>query len=231
MLRVGLTGGLGSGKSAVALVWADAGVPVIDADALGRALMEPGQAVHAAIVAAFGPGVVSADGALDRAELAREAFGGNRLAELNRIVHPGVIEAQQQQLARLAGEGRHPLAVVESALIFEASEASQAPTGASARQEPTAPGWRTRFDCIVLVTAPLEVRVERYIARVAGPDPSNEAKERLRSDALRRIAAQLPEEWKRERSDYVIENSRTLVLLRREALALLGKLKEQAERY
>jgi dephospho-CoA kinase len=227
MLRVGLTGGLGSGKSAVALVWADAGIPVIDADALGRALMEPGQAVHAAIVAAFGPDVVSADGALDRAALAREAFGGNRLAELNRIVHPAVIEAQQQQLARLAAEGRHPVAVVESALIFEASEA---PAGESAGREPTAPGWRERFDRIVLVTAPREVRVERYIARVAGPDPSSEEKERLRSDALRRIAAQLPEGWKRERSDYVIENSRTLVLLRREALALLGKLKEQAER-
>ncbi len=227
MLKVGLTGGLGSGKSAVALVWADAGIPVLDADALGRALMEPGQAVYAAIVAAFGPGVVGPGGALDRAALAREAFAGDRLAELNRIVHPAVIEAQRQQLARLAHEGGHALAVVESALIFEASEPSSEASGTEA---PTAPGWRERFDRIVLVTAPEDVRIERYAARVAGPHAPDEELERLRRDARRRIAAQLPEEWKRERSDYVIENNRTLVLLRREALALLRQLKEQAER-
>ncbi len=220
MLRVGLTGGMGSGKSAVALVWAHAGVPIIEADALGRALMEPGQPVHAAIAAAFGPSVICADGRLDRAALAREAFAGGRLPELNRIVHPAVIAAQKHELTRLAAEGVHALAVVESALIFEASGTQD--------NEGTAPSWRERFHKLVLVTAPEKTRIERFVTRVAAPEASNEDKQRLRSDARRRIAAQLPDSWKRERVDYIIENNRTLVLLRREALAVLERLRSAA---
>ena len=152
MLRVGLTGGMGSGKSAVALVWAAEGVPVLHADELGRALMQPGQPVYHRIVEAFGPGVVLPSGELDRAALAREAFANSRLPELNRIVHPAVIAAQERELEVLAATGAHSLAVVESALIFEASGAH-------------APGWRERFDKLVLVTAPEPLRIERFVRR------------------------------------------------------------------
>src|SRR5580692_5427782 len=96
MLRVGLTGGLGSGKSTVAAALRERGAQVIEADELGRALMEPGQAVYQQIVRTFGPELVSADGRLDRPRLAKLAFKGGRLDELNSIVHPAVIAAQQQ---------------------------------------------------------------------------------------------------------------------------------------
>ena len=223
MLKVGLTGGLGSGKSAVAMVWAAAGVPVLQADALGRELMQPGQAVYAAIVEAFGPHVVAGDGQLDRAALAREAFEGGALQRLNAIVHPAVIAAQAAEFHRLAATGQHPVAAVESALIFEASGDAQQPG-----TPPTVPGWRQRFDVLVLVAAPGATRIERFIARVGGPGASPHTQAELRQDARRRMAAQLPEPWKRERCDYVIENDRTLVLLRREALRVLAALRERA---
>lgn len=262
MLRVGLTGGLGSGKSAVAAVWRAEGVPVLEADALGRALMQPGEAVYESIIRVFGPGVVGPGGQLDRSALAREAFAGDRLAELNRLVHPAVLAAQESALARLTAEGGHLLAVVESALIFEASGveasgaaevsgldsegAAEAPAmndssgfkapgnepgknaAASPAQLPTAPGWRGRFDRLVLIAAPEAVRLERFVARMAIPDANEAEREKLRADGRRRMAAQLSEEWKRVRCDYVIENDRTLVLLRREALGVLSALRHDA---
>ena len=229
MLRVGLTGGVGSGISAVALVWAEAGVPVLQADALGRAMMEPGAPVYQAIVEQFGPGVVEPGGQLNRAALAREAFAGGRLPELNEIVHPAVIAAQDRELDRLEAAGRDRIAVVESALIFEASGEALGELPRLRGQAPaTAPGWRRRFGALVLVAAPEAVRVERFALRVGGPDASEAERARLREDARRRIAAQMPEASKRARCDYVIENTRTLVLLRREALRVLAALRERA---
>ena len=230
MLRVGLTGGIGSGKSAVARLWAEEGVPVLEADALGRALMQPGEAVYAAIVERFGAKVVAPAGQLDRAALAREAFAGGGLAALNGIVHPAVVAAQQAAFAELEATGLHPLAVVESALIFEASgEASDEATG-KPHGPASVPGWRDRFDRIVLVAAPEPLRIERFVLRVGGPDAPAQEKERLREDARRRLAAQLPEAWKRPRCDYIIENDRTLVLLRRRALEVLRELRADADR-
>jgi dephospho-CoA kinase len=241
MLRVGLTGGLGSGKSAVSRVWAEEGVPILEADALGRALMQPGEPVYARIVQRFGPQVVDADGRLDRAALASAAFAGGGLADLNAIVHPAVIAAQQAEFARLEAVGTHPLAVVESALIFEASgdgpqdgvqdgpqEASDEPSDLPRRAATSVPGWRARFDRLVLVTAPEALRVERFVRRVAGPHATPAEQARLRADALRRIAAQLPDDWKRPRCDYIIDNDRTLVLLRRRALEVLRALQGDA---
>ena len=100
MLRVGLTGGLGSGKCTVAAMLRELGAQVIEADALGRALMEPGHPSTPQIVAHFGPEVVSPDGRLNRARLAELAFREGRLQELNAIVHPPVIEAQRRGWTR-----------------------------------------------------------------------------------------------------------------------------------
>ena len=102
MLRVGLTGGLGSGKSTAARLFAALGAHVLQSDAIGRELMEPGQAVYAAIAAHFGDGVVLADGRLDRGKLARIAFADGRVEELNAIVHPAVI-AREAELVRRFG--------------------------------------------------------------------------------------------------------------------------------
>src|ERR1700677_4841866 len=96
MLRVGLTGGLGSGKSTVAGIFAELGAAVIGADQLGRELMEPGKPLDGAIVERFGPVVVRGDGSLDRRALAVLAFQENQADALNRIVHPAVVAAQQE---------------------------------------------------------------------------------------------------------------------------------------
>jgi dephospho-CoA kinase len=93
MLRVGLTGGLGSGKSTVAGYLHELGAHVIEADALGRALMEPGQPVYTEIVRVFGREIVGVNGRLNRALLAELAFRGSRLQDLNAIVHPATIAA------------------------------------------------------------------------------------------------------------------------------------------
>lgn len=209
MLRVGLTGGLGSGKSSVARVWAEEGVPVLEADAIGRSLMAPGTPVHAAIIEAFGADVMLPDGRLDRSALAREAFRGGRLAELNRIVHPAVLAEQERHL-RLLGEAGCALAVIESALIFEVAQEGRP--------------WRERFDKLVLVTAPEEARVARFAARA----PDAEQHTEIAAEARRRIAAQMPDAAKRDAADFVIDNSRTLVLLRREALRVLRALQQAA---
>jgi len=119
MLRVGLTGGLGSGKSTVAEYLRELGAEVVEADALGRELMEPGQRVYDEIVRGFGPEVVNPDGRLNRARLAGLAFNGGRLKDLNAIVHPAVIEAQRRWMDEVFARDPAAVAVVESALIFE----------------------------------------------------------------------------------------------------------------
>lgn len=209
MLRVGLTGGLGSGKSTVAGFFAEFGATVISADEIGRRLMRPGQAVYESVVRTFGAEVVLPDGALDRAALARLAFQGGQGEVLNRIVHPPVVAEQ----ARLAEEAfaRDPdaVVVVESALIFEADRSG------------TAPGWRARFNRLVLVTAPEHLKVERFVARVlaAGPpdEPPAEMEARrvmLERDARARLAAQIPDREKARMCDYVIENSGSIEQVR-----------------
>src|ERR1700749_2560418 len=101
MLRVGLTGGLGSGKSTVAAMLSELGAHVIESDELGRALMEPGEPAFNEIVRAFGAEVLNADGRLNRPRLAELAFKGGRVKELNAIVHPAVIEAQRRWMEQL----------------------------------------------------------------------------------------------------------------------------------
>src|SRR5208282_5229513 len=119
MLRVGLTGGLGSGKSTVAAILRELGAQVIEADALGREMMERGHEVYEQIVARFGPEVLNPDGSLNRARLADLAFRHGRLQELNGLVHPPVIEAQRRWMNEVFTRDPSAVAVIESALIFE----------------------------------------------------------------------------------------------------------------
>src|ERR1017187_2091305 len=112
MLRVGLTGGLASGKSTVAAALRALGAEVIEADELGRALMEPGQPVYLGIVRVFGPEVVGPDGRLNRARLAEMAFKQGRLQELNGLVHPPVIAAERRWMEQVFARNPAAVAVV-----------------------------------------------------------------------------------------------------------------------
>src|SRR5579864_7112421 len=174
MLRVGLTGGLGSGKSTAAAILRELGAHVIEADQLGRNLMEPGHAVYDQIVHSFGRDVVLANGALNRPRLAELAFAGGRLNELNAIVHPAVIAAQQQWMDEVFARDPAAVAVVESALIFEVERDARA----RGENEGVLANWRNRFDHIIVLTAPDDVKVARYAARIAADGPSRDAAER-----------------------------------------------------
>jgi len=221
MLRVGLTGGLGSGKSTVAAMLRALGAEVIEADALGRAMMEPGQSVYAAIVERFGPGVVSPDGRLNRARLAELAFQGGRLSELTAIVHPAVIAAQRAWMDKVFARDPGAVAVVETALLFEATRDARA----RGETESVLADWRRRIDKIVLVTAPDEVKIARYAAKTAAPGAERTAAE---ADARRRLAHQIPDAQKAAQSDYVLDNSADLEALRAQVHALWQRLKAES---
>jgi len=211
MLRAGLTGGLGSGKTTVAEIFRSLGAHVIQADAIGRELMSPGHAVYDEIIRRFGPEVVRADGSLDRRLLAELAFRQNRLAELNQIVHPPVITAQQQWAEEIFAKDPDAVVIVESALIFEAD------------RQGSAPGWRQRFDKIILVTAPLDLRIARYVDRMAAL-PNAPSPAELEADARRRIAAQIPDEEKIPLVDYIIHNHGPLAATRLEVERIFAEL-------
>jgi dephospho-CoA kinase len=204
MLRVGLTGGLGSGKSTVAAMFREHGFPVLEADAIARELMQPGQAVHRAIAEHFGPEAVRADGTLDRARLADLAFNDGRLDELNRIVHPPTIAEQERRMRAIFSIDSTAVVVVESALVFEAEA------------QGTVPEWRRRFDRIVLVTAPDDLKIERFLARILPAGATPEQRARAERDARARLAAQLPDAMKIPRSDYVIDNGGSPEAMRRQ---------------
>lgn len=211
MLRAGLTGGLGSGKTTIAAIFRSLGAHVIEADAIGRELMAPGREIYDAIVRHFGQRVVSADGTLNRALLADLAFRQSRLAELNRIVHPPVIAAQQRWADEIFAKDLSAVVIVESALVFEAD------------QQGSAPGWRQRFDRIILVTAPVELRVARYVDRMAAL-PGAHPREQIEADARRRIAAQIPDREKIPLADFVIRNEDALDETRLEAERVFAEL-------
>jgi dephospho-CoA kinase len=218
MLRVGLTGGLGSGKSTVTSYLRELGAEVIEADELGRALMEPGQPVFNEIVEVFGPEVVTADGRLDRAKLADLSFRGGRLDELNAIVHPAVIAAQGDWMRQVCARNPQAIAVVESALIFEVERAARL----RGESEGVLAYWRRRFDRVIVVTAPDGVQIARYVARISptGWD------ERVAEDARSRLAKQLSDAVKTSRADFVLDNTGDLTGLRAQVDAVWRQLVE-----
>jgi len=218
MLRVGLTGGLGSGKSTVAGYFRELGAQLIEADEMGRALMEPGHAVYDEIVEVFGPEVVRADGKLDRARLAELAFRGGRLDELNAIVHPAVIEAQGDWMRAVFARDPKAIAVVESALIFEVERDARL----RGESEGVLSYWRRRFDRVIVVTAPDDLKIARYVAKISpgGWD------DKVAADARSRLARQLDDESKASRADFVLENAGDLAALRAQAEAVWRQLVE-----
>jgi dephospho-CoA kinase len=182
MLRVGLTGDLGSGKSTVAALLAKRGAVVLSSDEMGRAMMQPGEAAFDVIVERFGDEVLAANGLLDRRKLAALAFdpAAPRIAELNAIVHPAVIAEQAKQVEAFAGTDA--IVVIESALIFTAYGQTQEQI-------------RERFDRILLVVAPEAAKISRFVERMLDGHPgSAEERAALEADARRRLALQRTED-------------------------------------
>ena len=221
MLRVGLTGGLGSGKSTVAAMLREHGAEVIESDELGRALMEPGQTAFSEIVTAFGNGVVMPDGHLNRPRLAELAFKGGRVKELNAIVHPAVIEAQLNWMCGVFARDPGAVAVVVSALLFEVERDARA--GGAAQRVFT--DLRERIDRIILVTAPDEAKIGRYVARLSSAAINREVAE---SDARSRLAHQIPDSEKAARADYLLENTGDISALRQQVAHIWPRLKQES---
>ena len=167
MLLVGLSGGIGSGKSTVARALAARGAVVVDSDAVAREVVEPGTAGFEAVVARFGPGVLGGDGRLDRAALARLVFSDeNARADLNGIVHPLVaLETQRQVAATPPGA----VVVLDVPLLVEAA--------------------RGGYDLVVIVEAPAPVRLERLAARGMDPEDARRRMAAQATDAERRAVA------------------------------------------
>ncbi len=223
MLRVGLTGGLGSGKSTVAATLRSLGAEVAEADELGRALMEPGQPVLAEIVRVFGPEVVGPDGRLNRARLAEMAFQGKRSNELNAIVHPAVIAVQKKWIDQVFARNPAAIAVVESALVFEVERDARD----RGEQESVLADWRRRFDRIVVVTAPDELKIARYAARIC---PTGEGRQIAEAQARLRLSYQIPDAVKAARADYVIDNAGDTASLRVQVYELWQRLQAESNK-
>lgn len=176
MKRVGLTGGIGAGKSTVARMLASRGVVIVDSDAIAREVVAPGTAGLAEIVDAFGPGVLHPDGSLDRPGLGRIVFNdANALRRLEQITHPRI--------------------TVESARLIDDAEAAGAPVLVHDIPLLVENGLPETFEAVIVVEAPDELRLERLAERGLPRD-----------QALERMKAQATNEQRREAATYLIIN-------------------------
>ncbi len=208
--RIGLSGGIGTGKSSVAALWRDLGAVVVDADAIVHELQAPGAPLLEEIRTEFGDDVFDADGTLDRKALGQVVFNDAAARKrLGELVHPRV---RAEMAARVADAERRgaPVVVLDIPLLFESR-------AAAARGGPPAEDG-DRFDTTVLVYAPRAVQIERTVARDGC----------TREEAEQRVAAQMPIEDKRDLADHVIDNSGSREDTRRQVEALHRELLGEA---
>ena len=206
MLKVGLTGGIATGKTTVAAMLREFGCHVIYADKIAHQLLEPGAAANEPVVREFGRGILASDGRVDRAKLGAIVFADPpRLARLNAIVHPPVLEAQDRELAEIARTEPQAIAVVEAALLIEA-------------------GYAKKLDFLVVTWCTPEQQLARLMQKDWGRGLTL-------VQARQRIAAQMPIEEKRRMAGEEIDCSGSLEDTRRQTVALFAKLKQmEAER-
>jgi len=196
MLKVGLTGSIAVGKSFVLSVLAELGCHVVDADATAREVVAPGTPGLKAVVDAFGDDILNADGTLDRAKLAAVVFADEaKRMQLNSILHPFIIRAQDEQMREREKEDPQGIAVVDAALMIES-------------------GGYQRFDKLVVVHCRPEVQLERLMTRDG----------LSREDAERRVAAQMSQEEKRRHADFLIDSSEGFERTRRQTETVFQKL-------
>jgi dephospho-CoA kinase len=200
MLRVGLTGGIATGKTAVAAMLRELGCRLIEADKIAHQTIEPDGAAYEEVVREFGRGILTAEGLVDRKKLGAIVFAEpRRLARLNAIVHPPVLEEQMRQLAAIEKADAHAIAVVEAALLIEA-------------------GFDRLLDYLVVTWCTPEQQLARLTRPGIGRGLTIE-------QARQRIAAQMPTDEKKKRADAVIDCSGTLEHTRAQVIALFAELK------
>lgn len=203
MLKVGLTGGVACGKSVVAKMFTELGAHIVYADKIAHELYRPGQPVHEELLKRFGPEIVRPDGEIDRARLAAIAFGDGRVQELNKIVHPAVIRRQEQLMYEISTREPNAVIMVEAALIFEA-------------------GVKSRFAKTIVVTCRPDQKITRYAQR------ANIEEAAAAAEVERRGKAQLTDDEKVRRADFVIDNSGSLDRTRQQVERIYAELKVQA---
>lgn len=181
MLVAGLTGGMACGKSFVARAFAELGCHVIEADELGHQVLERGGEAYDAVVAEFGPGILDADGRIERSQLAARVFGDPAALErLNRIVHPAVHARALQTIAEVRAREPHAVVIYVAAILIES-------------------GGSRIVDKIVVVTCDAATQMERALERPGATGESVQA----------RLKRQMPIEEKKKFADYVIETNGT----------------------
>jgi dephospho-CoA kinase len=201
MLRLGLTGGIASGKTAVAAMLRELGFAVLDADSLAHTLSEPGQPAYDEVVREFGADILDSDKRINRSKLAAVVFADHaKLDRLNAILHPRVEAASHRQFAEWSRDGNRPAAFVEAALLVEA-------------------GFHKKLDGLVVTWCRPEQQLERLRARGFSE-----------ADARRRIAAQMPAEEKLRYATEKIDCSGTLEETQRQVEALAAKLRNPSNK-
>ena len=200
MLLVGLTGGIGSGKSTVAKLLAARGAHIVDADAVARDVVEPGTPALEKLVEQFGPEILAADGSLDRPALGRLAFVDEQSRkDLEAITHPAINE---EFLRRVGAAPKDAIVVCDVPLIFESQQARNRMYGE-----------------VIVVEAPKDVRLARLEARGVP-----------RADAEQRMSMQATDEERRSIATHVLDNSGDHAALERQVDELWPKLEAAAER-
>lgn len=195
MFKLGLTGGIATGKSTVSTHFKEQHIPVLDADVIAREIVMPGEPALAEIVATFGEEILLADGTLNRQALGSVVFGNPaKLQQLNAITHPRVQASMRAQIAAHEAAGE-PLIVLDIPLLLEGHNAAGA-------------------DAVMVVSVPEEVQKQRLMAR---NNLSEEA-------ALKRIISQMPLAEKRQLADYVIDNAGTIAETYAQVDAVLSEI-------
>ena len=205
MLRVGLTGGIATGKTTVVAMLRKLGCRVLEADKIAHQMIEPGAAAYDGVVNEFGRGILLPDGRVDRPKLGAIVFADpKKIARLNAIVHPPVLAMQELELAAIEKAEPHAIAVVEAALLIEA-------------------GFHRKLEYLVITWCTPEQQMEHLTRQDATPG----ARRALTvEEARQRIAAQMPVEEKRRLADEAIDCSGSLEHTQEQVVALYAKFQE-----
>ena len=178
MLKVGLTGGIGSGKSTASKFFEKLGAFILDADKEAKNLLEKNEIVQHEVISEFGTDIINATGKVDKNKLARVAFQDvDHQRRLNSVVHPYIYDLIDKTFDKVLNDGKYAVFIIDAAMIYES-------------------GYDIHLDYIIVITAQLQNRMERALAR----------KTLTREEILKRIEFQWPEEEKVEMADFVIHN-------------------------